>query len=244
MLDAARRIHTAPFTYEYSPLLFKTQWNIVSLKEIALSPKKAIKGVGEFAAGIGIMAGIFAIFIFGFFLLAKGSFYLVTTAAPLMAHLTYVIFLICLFLLIPLSFFRATKTFGLTTLYMLTFFFGILAWALGLVTTLYYLGVIWIVIGLFFAGIGVVPIGIIAAFTHHRADIGWNLLLLLLFAYGFRMFVIWYSERDEELADEYERDVIDVDEYEEQWPAEPLPAPAHNEPHPVEHRIPKRRNIQ
>lgn len=207
--------------------------------------KKAIKGVGEVAAGLGIMVGFFLIAIFGIFFFVKGSAYLAIHAVPTMVHITYPIFGLCLLVLLPLCFFRTTKTFGLTTLYFFTYFFGVLAWLIGFITTYYYLGLGWLIIGLFLAGIGVVPMGMFAAFTHHRVDVGLSLILLLLFAYGFRFFVIWYSEKDETEISGYDSNVIDIDEVEDEFSdSTQALEPIQNNTHPIEHRIPKRRQIQ
>ncbi len=68
------------------------------------------------------------------------------------------------FLLLPLSFFRRTSGIAGTGLMMASYVFGITTWLLGAAASFASFGWFGLIIGILFAGIGVVPLGIIGGF--------------------------------------------------------------------------------
>lgn len=153
--------------------------------------KDLMKGIGGFVAFIGFFFLLFLILA----AFIKGAEYLAVTIEPILAKLAWPLFALCLIVFLPLSFFKKTRSIGLTSLVVSSFVFGLLAWMLGFIATLYFWGVFWLIVGLFLAGIGVVPMGIVASFLNHRSDIAWSLIIVLVIAYGIRIFALWYEEK-------------------------------------------------
>lgn len=71
---------------------------------------------------------------------------------------------IAVVILIPMAFFKATRRASGKGFFFLSFLFGITTWLLGAAVTLIAWGWWGVIIGIFLLGIGVVPIGILAAF--------------------------------------------------------------------------------
>lgn len=160
---------------------------------MSMKGKDILAGVGGFFAFIGIIVlSIFLVIVF-----LKGATYLSTTVAPVLTRITPLLFITCLFIFLPFSLIKSTRNFGLISLVVSSFVFGALAWMIGFITTLYFWGIVGVVIGLFIAGIGVVPFGIIASFLNERGDIAWNLIALIVLAYGTRAFALWYENKEE-----------------------------------------------
>ena len=204
--------------------------------------KDLLKGAG----GLVVLIGVFAISIFLIVAFIKGAEYLAVTIEPFLAKMAWPLLVLCLLVFLPLSFFKKTRSFGLSALVVASFVFGILAWMIGFIATLYFWGVFWLVVGLFMAGIGVVPMGIVASFLNHRSDIAWSLLILLMVAYGMRFFSLWYEEKmatDPQLSDR--DDVIDLgdDSVSTDYTAQPtLDTKSYSHPpRHIKHQIPKRK---
>jgi hypothetical protein len=99
----------------------------------------------------------------------------------------------CIVILTPLSFFRKTRkiaAFGFTAC---SYIFGFCTWVLGLLTAYFYWSIMGIIIGFFFAGVGVVPIGILAALFN--AD--WYAVVVpfdgMVFTFGARGIALWLA---------------------------------------------------
>jgi hypothetical protein len=68
-----------------------------------------------------------------------------------------------LFILIPLMAIRATRPYAAVTVYTLTFIFGGLTWFYAAHYCRAALGVFWLIVGLFFAGVGVIPVALVGS---------------------------------------------------------------------------------
>ena len=80
-------------------------------------------------------------------------------------------------LLIPLLIWRKTRATVGRLILASSYVIGLTLWLEGLVTSYYYLGVGWLVVGLFFAGVGVVPIGVVGSVLHHDWHTFWILVV-------------------------------------------------------------------
>ena len=106
---------------------------------------------------------------------------------------TAILFLI----LLPLSLIRKARGFAAVAILLISYVFGITVWMEGLLITLSTWGVGAVIFGLLFAGVGVVPIGMLAALFH---GMWWELLDLVgltVFTFGCRFFSIWIAEKGE-----------------------------------------------
>lgn len=97
-----------------------------------------------------------------------------------------VIALIIIFLL-PLSVFKTTRFISTWGFLIASFIFGIDVWMYGFLVTLHFWGVGGVFVGLCLVGIGVVPLGMIAAALHSSWDVVVGLAFGIAMTYGTRM---------------------------------------------------------
>jgi len=99
-------------------------------------------------------------------------------------------------------------------LYVSSYVYGLATWIYGLLVTLSLWGVVALVIGLFLGGVGVVPIGMLAAIFNGKWDIFFTLLVLIILTYGTRLISAAFMESYEK----HQRDaeIIDVEPIEAQ----------------------------
>ena len=72
----------------------------------------------------------------------------------------------------------------------------------GLVTTLTLWGTFAVIVGLCFAGVGVVPIGILAALFHGYWSRVFEMLTLIVLTFGSRFFAVWLLSKTEAVVKE------------------------------------------
>lgn len=116
---------------------------------------------------------------------------------------TAILFLI----LLPLSLIRKARGFTSVTIMLLSFVFGMTVWMEGLLITLSTWGVVPVIIGLCFMGIGVVPIGMLAALLHGMWMPLLDLVILTALTFGCRFLSYWIAEK-------YERPQQQIESYE------------------------------
>lgn len=90
-------------------------------------------------------------------------------------------FLVSVFILLPLAYFRSTRRFAGLGLIIASYLFGLVTWLLGMAVTFASFGWVGLILGLLILGIGVVPMGIYAAFFRlHLTDLGWSLVIMVI----------------------------------------------------------------
>ena len=102
-----------------------------------------------------------------------------------------------LLVLLPLSAIKRARGFTSATIFVISYIFGISAWMDGLLVTLSTWGVVAVIIGLCLGGVGVVPIGILAALFHGQWEQLFELIILIVLTFGCRVFSIWLAEQTE-----------------------------------------------
>lgn len=90
-------------------------------------------------------------------------------------------------ILLPMALFRATRSVAGIGIFASSYLFGITTWFLGATITFATWGWIGLLIGLLFAGIGVVPIGVLAAFIALKEPVlGFSLIAMIFIVFGAR----------------------------------------------------------
>lgn len=118
-----------------------------------------LKSIGGFLLAIaGMVAMILVIF-----LLVTGGAWLADKVYPWLILLFALALGISIFILLPLAIFHRTRGFAGLGLYVASFVFGITLWVWCLLTVYTLWGGFAVVIGILMAGVGVVPLAIIAA---------------------------------------------------------------------------------
>ena len=123
-----------------------------------MNAKEVLAGIGGLLImGAVLLVGITigAIFIFG-------SAWASSKLLPWFSVLTWIAFGLVVFIFLPLAIPRATRGFSSVALFISSYVFGATLWMEGLLLTLFIWGLGAVFIGLFLAGIGVVPIAILA----------------------------------------------------------------------------------
>jgi hypothetical protein len=149
-----------------------------------------LKGVGSFLLALAVAAvlGLLS------FIFIYGAEFVSAWTLPYMASAIRVAMLVCIFML-PLSLIHKARLVTATGFMISSYVFGICAWMLGLLTTLHYWGVIGVIVGLAIAGLGVVPVAMLAAAIHTSWDEVLFLAVALIFTYGARMLALWIGAK-------------------------------------------------
>jgi hypothetical protein len=156
--------------------------------------KEKFQNIGYTLLGIGIFVGIILLAVF----FIKGGLWLSELLYPWLSLISAIAFFVCLFILLPLAIFRKTRAFSGLGLFIASYVFGATLWVWGFLLTYVLWGVVALFIGLFLAGIGVVPIAMLATLFNGEWSILGQLVLLLIFTFGTRMLGYHLVEKAEQ----------------------------------------------
>jgi hypothetical protein len=102
-----------------------------------------------------------------------------------------VVFAVCLLILLPLTFVGRTRYFAATSLLIASYLFGLTLWVACCAMTFSYFGWFGLIIGLVFAGVGVFPLALWAAFVGvGQASVGLLFIGMFVVAIGTRIFAM------------------------------------------------------
>jgi hypothetical protein len=149
------------------------------------------KTITSFLLGIAILISIYVIGA----LIFEGTAYVVVVILPYLAIATGYVLPVFGIVLFPLTAFRRTRVFAVLAIVACTYLFGALLWCMGFVVTYSYWGFTGIFIGLVLAGVGVVPVALIAAAFHSEWYLVWNLLLGAALVFGGRAFALHKADQ-------------------------------------------------
>jgi len=95
---------------------------------------------------------------------------------------------IIVLVLLPMALFRATRPAAGTGMYFASYLFGFTTWFLGAAVTIVSWGWVGFIVGLIIAGVGVVPIGILAAFISLKLPaLGFSLIVMVVIVFATRI---------------------------------------------------------
>jgi hypothetical protein len=149
----------------------------------AMNVKDTLAGLGGLlimGAFLVVGLAIAGVFIFG-------AAWASTKLLPWFSVLTRVTFGIVVFILLPLAIPKATRGFSSVALFVASYVFGATLWMKGLLLTLAIWGVGAVFIGLFLAGVGVVPIAMLATLIKGMWGQLVELVLLAIMTFGCRI---------------------------------------------------------
>ena len=164
-----------------------------------------LKSIGATLLGITIFVGIIIAIVLVFTLGAQLAF----TVAPFINWLAGILFIINLCLLLVAIVPQARGVAGVI-IYVSSYIYGLSAWIYGLGVTLAFWGWIAVIIGLFIGGVGVVPIGMLAAMFNGEWGIFWTLLLTVVLTYVTRMIGYSLANSSDSQTNNY-NDIIDIE---------------------------------
>jgi len=154
-----------------------------------------LKSIGEFIVGIGISLGI--IFLVMFFI--KGGVWLGAIVLPWLSIIMWLVFILNVIIFLPLGIFKKTRSVSAFGFVMSSYVYGLTLWFWALLLTYLIWGTTAVFIGLFIAGIGVVPIAILATALNGEWAITGQIILLLVLTFGSRMLGFYFAERADEI---------------------------------------------
>jgi invasion protein IalB len=141
---------------------------------------RALKGAGTILA---VIVGFVALIFFAA-LFSTGHEWVSKIVREYLDIAAIIALAVCGFILLPCALFRATRTFSAYGVFISSVIFGAFTWIFGFLVTLQYWGVFGVLIGLSVVGVGVVPLGILAAaFDSNWSAVG-RLALGLVFTFG------------------------------------------------------------
>ncbi|MGA9364885.1 MAG: hypothetical protein WBW16_11035 [Bacteroidota bacterium] len=156
--------------------------------------KEKLKSIGSALLGIGIFIGI--ILLAAFFI--RGGLWLSEILYPWLTLISAIAFFVCILILLPLAFFRKTRGVSGVGLFIASYIFGASLWVWTFLLTYTLWGATALFIGLFLAGVGVVPIAMLATLFNGEWSILAQLVLLVIFTFGSRMLGLYLSGKAEE----------------------------------------------
>jgi hypothetical protein len=158
--------------------------NLRQLKSTALDK---LKSAGWTFLGILLLLGIIA--VVGVFLGAAEA--LSEYVLPWCIRVAFWGFLALSVVLLPASLVRRWRSFTSPAMLVLSYLFGATVWMDGLVLTMTIWGDGAVIFGLFFLGVGVVPIAMLATLFHGMWGRLAELVVLTLLTFGSRFFAFW-----------------------------------------------------
>ena len=114
-------------------------------------------------------------------------------AMPWLFIASRVAFDICILIFLPLCIFRKTRPWAGLGFYYASYVFGIVLFAYSCLFAFSVWGFTGLIVGLVFAGIGVVPVALLAALFHAEWSVLLELVFGILFTFGFRALGIWLA---------------------------------------------------
>jgi len=143
---------------------------------------QALKSIGSTLLGIIIFIGIIIATILLFTFGARVAF----TIQPFVNWLAGILFLVNLIVLLVALVPKARGVAGII-IYISSYIYGLSTWIFGFAVTLALWGWLAVIIGVMMGGVGVVPIGMLAAIFKGNWAIFWSLLLSAILTYGSRL---------------------------------------------------------
>lgn len=124
--------------------------------------ERRIEKFASFLNGIGILAIIYALVI-TILWFVKGGIWFKEMILPLHGLIFFTLLILTFFVLIPLMVIKTTRPYSGLVLYQLTYLFGGILWFYSVHYCLYFIGIVWLIIGFLVAGVGVVPVAIVGS---------------------------------------------------------------------------------
>ena len=155
--------------------------------------KEFLESLREFATGLGCLFVGGVLFAVLFAAWVKGAVWLGTHVLPWLFVANTLVAALDILILLPLAALRATRALSGSGFVLSSFVFGATLWFWGLLITFFMWGFIGVFVGLVIMGVGVVPIGMLAAAINGEWGVVGQLLLLAFMTFGARFFGIFLA---------------------------------------------------
>ena len=153
--------------------------------------EQALKGIGAAVIGVGIMVGLVVVIL----LLLQGEVWLSAKLYPWLVALNGLTFAVLVFVLLPNAVFSSIPKFAGNGMFIASYVFGATLWVRSLLVTYTLWGGIGLAIGLFMAGVGVVPLALLATLFNGLWSTLGELVLGLILTIGVRVWGLRLLEK-------------------------------------------------
>lgn len=158
--------------------------------------REILESIGGFLVGIAV----FLLIIFLAMLFIKGGVWIGIKIMPWLSRIMWIVFALDIFIVLPLGIFKKTRIASGTGLVISSYIFGATLWFWTLLITYFAWGAIAIILGLFIAGIGVVPIALLISIIKGQwATLGLIIFFIVLI-FGSRVLGLYFGKSADELA--------------------------------------------
>jgi hypothetical protein len=141
-----------------------------------------LKSIGGLIIALAVLLGIGFIALF----FIKGGVWLGVKILPWLSIIMWVVFAVDLIVVLPLGIFRRTRGASGIGLVISSYVYGLTLWLSGLLLAYLIWGAVAVFIGLFLAGVGVVPVAMLATAIEGEWSITGQLVLLTVMTFGAR----------------------------------------------------------
>jgi hypothetical protein len=159
--------------------------------------RKAAFGVG--GGAIGVIAFCAALLLVAAML--RGMVWASDKLMPWLVMGSTITLLVCIFIFLPLCLLRKTRPWAGMGLYYASYLFGTMLFAYSCLFTVFTWGYGALAVGLIFAGVGIVPVALLAAIFHAEWAVLGELLFEIVLTFGTRGFGIWMITKAERAAE-------------------------------------------
>jgi hypothetical protein len=173
----------------------------LNISQPVLTNTTSVSGFWGFAHGLGMVVIVLFCFVALLFLcvlVLHGVAWIIERVIPWVMAAAYLAAFIGFVVLLPLSFIRFTKTFSANGLLLVSYVLGVWTWCYGFVVAYNMWGWVGIIVGLVLAGVGIVPVAMVAAAFKFEWWIVFDLLLYLGLTYGARTYSVYLTTKEEE----------------------------------------------
>lgn len=168
--------------YSYNPPGLKNPKPIV---------KQLFKSLRRFLLAACILAAL-ALLVLTF---VKGGVWVGEKLYPGLSYVSGVALLLMVVVFAPLAAFPRTRAFAGLGIFAASYVFGLMLWIWSLVLTYKLWGIFAVILGLFFAGIGIVPVALLAVLFNGQWSTLSELILLMIFVPMSRSFGLYLAAR-------------------------------------------------
>ena len=173
-------------------------------------PESRLKKAGQFIGGGAIAILVPLIGLFLILVMARGMVWASDKLMPWLSIATLMTLVIVILLLLPMCLFRKTRGIGGVGCVYASWVFGAELWAYSCLFVVSSWGYVALIIGLFFAGVGVVPVAFLSSVLHSEWSVLGELTFSTVLMFGTRAFGLWMVAKVDRAARE-EEDVAVVD---------------------------------
>ena len=163
---------------------------------MAMNVGETLKNAGFALGGLLVMAAVFGlamIFIVG----ATAASLWVMEWVPLVLWSSLAV---VFFILGPLSLIPPARVIAATGFLIASFVFGAMMWCCGLGVTYEAWGMVGVIIGLVIAGVGIVPVGMLAVLLHGEWQALIVFVIFIVLTFGLRALSFWLAQKVDERA--------------------------------------------